>query len=68
MGCNIFRDMQVTTPSPAYILIYDIECSEEGCLLPATLRWETEYIGTSSDGEKLSEAGSISAVSRCSNE
>jgi hypothetical protein len=41
--CNIFRDMQVTTPSPVYILIYDIQCSEEGCLLPATWRWETEY-------------------------
>jgi hypothetical protein len=43
LWCNIFRDMQVTTPSPVYILIYDIECSERGCLLPAAQRWETEY-------------------------
>lgn len=41
---NVFRDMQVTTPSPVYILIYDIECSEEGSLLLATWRWRTEPV------------------------
>jgi hypothetical protein len=34
--CNIFIYMQVTLPLPLYILIYDIEYSKEGCLLPRT--------------------------------
>jgi hypothetical protein len=37
--CNIFRYMQVTLPLPLYILIYDIQYSKEGCLLPRTRGW-----------------------------
>jgi hypothetical protein len=37
---NIFRYMQVTMSLPLYILIYDIQYSKEGCLLPRTWGWK----------------------------